>query len=95
MSRLMQLRLVAVLSLGAMQFGCNGETIKAPQPGATMHIEAASPTILTGTMGDIRPSTSTRLTHEIPDSPLDAYPNAYANPARRTTILSIRPLFDG
>jgi hypothetical protein len=35
-SRLMQLRLVAVLSLGAMQLGCNGETIEAPEPGATI-----------------------------------------------------------
>jgi hypothetical protein len=50
----MQLRLVAVSSLGAMQLGCNGETIEAPEPGATIHIEAASPTTLTGTIGDIR-----------------------------------------
>jgi hypothetical protein len=50
----MQLRLVAVLSLGPMQLGCNGETIEAPEPGATIHIEAATPTTLTATIGDIR-----------------------------------------
>ena len=32
MSRLMQLRLVAVLSLGAMQLGCNGETMEYVEP---------------------------------------------------------------